>query len=456
MDSIHAPTDEKPISDLEELLLPFREAERPPSEWLIGAEAEKFGVDATTGAPLTYQGERGVLRIFQELQDAHGWIADREHPDGPVIALKRERAWITLEPGAQLELSGAPFSSVHAIQGEMRGHLNELRAISSEMNLIWLAVGFHPLARQEDLPWVPKDRYPIMREFLPKKGPGGLDMMRRTATVQANFDYSSEADALAKLSTLLRLAPILNAMTANSPFKEGRLSGKKSLRQEVWLNMDPSRSGLIPRLWEDRPLGYRDYAEWALDAGMFFFRREGKIVHNTGQTFRDFWANGFQGHRAMLSDWRQHLTTLFPEIRLKRTLEVRCCDSLPLSLAFALPALVAGLIYDSQALERLRELLGPLSFEAVTAARPALVQQGLGASIGGQSVRTLAEQVLDIATGGLNRRGKLNAQGQDESIYLRRLAELVGQGKSPADVLTEGLRDDDPDLRVEMLSRSQM
>jgi glutamate--cysteine ligase len=454
----HPPADAaREITDFEQLLEPFRSAEKPPSAWCIGAEAEKFGVDATTGAPIEYDGERGVLRVLEALAASHGWAIKREREEGPIVALERSRASITLEPGAQLELSGAPLPTVHAIVAELRGHLAELRDISSEMNLAWLGVGFHPLARQEDLPWVPKERYPIMKQYLPTRGAGAWDMMRRTATVQANFDYSSEEDALTKLTTLLRLAPVANAMLANSPFYEGRLSGQKSLRQGVWLRMDPSRSGLIPSLWGERDarFGYRDYVEWALDAGMFYVKREGRIVHNTGQTFRSFWKDGFHGERATLGDWVTHLNTLFPEIRLKRTLEVRCCDSLPAALSMAVPALFTGLLYDARALDEARELAFSLTLRDVQAAREALARDGLAARVGGRPARETALRMLDIAGRGLQRRAQLNAARQDESIYLRRLAKLTERGQSPADVLTEGLSAEDADLAVEAIARTR-
>lgn len=450
------PNDYPLSGDLDELAELFRAAQKPESQWRIGAEAEKFGVDATTGAPLMYDGERGVLRVFASLVEHHAWRPVRETPEGPIIALEREDASVTLEPGAQLELSGAPLPDVHAICAEMRGHLRELSDISSEMNLVWLGVGFHPLARQADLSWVPKARYAIMREYLPTRGSGGQDMMRRTATVQANYDYSSERDAMQKLAVCFRVAQLVNAMTANSPFYEGRASGKKSERGDVWLRMDPSRSGLVRAIVSKDEPGYRDYVEWALDAGMFLIKRDGKVVANTGQTFRSFLADGFQGHRAMFSDWKGHLATLFPETRLKTTLEVRMCDSLPAALACSVPALFAGLLYDARALERATEFSRRLDLTAVEQARHDLVTHGLGASIGGVSARDLALELLDISESGLERRARLSASGSDERIHLRRLRELTEAGQSPADALLEGLSNDDPDLARELVARTRV
>ncbi len=230
--------DQRLLRNSDDLLELFQQAEKPAAQFRIGTEAEKFAVDSQTGAPLAYEGARGVTRIFAALV-THGWQEERETPDGPVIALHRGMASITLEPGSQLELSGAAVSDIHETRRELDAHLAELSGISREMNLTWLGIGFHPLARQSDLGWVPKQRYAIMRDYLPTRGSGGHDMMRRTATVQANFDFCDEADALRKLVVCLKLAPLVNALGANSPFVEGRLSGYKSRRGLVWLNHGP-------------------------------------------------------------------------------------------------------------------------------------------------------------------------------------------------------------------------
>ncbi len=454
MAEAHDPDADLPLRNDEDLEAIFHGAEKPRSEWRVGAEAEKFGVDARTGAPLPYEGERSVLRIFSTLIDQHGWRPESEVPGGPVLALLRGDSSITLEPGAQLELSGAPLDDVHSICAEMRGHLGEIAEITKELGLAWLGVGFHPFARQADLPWVPKQRYRVMREYLPKRGPAAHDMMRRTATVQANLDYDGEEDALRKLVVGLRLGPLLNAMLANSPFIEGRVSGKKSLRGEVWLGMDPDRSGLIPALWSTGRPRYRHYVEWALDCPMFLFKRSGVPIENTGQPFRAFMKEGFAGHRATRGDWAMHLQTLFPEMRLKKTLELRCCDSLPQNLACAIPALGVGLLYDEAALSRAEALARTLSLEDVMAARRPLVERGLGASIGARSAQALAEEILDIAEAGLERRARLSPSGKDERIHLRRLKALVEHGRSPADLLTDGLDATAADATRQILERT--
>lgn len=431
---------DRPIRDLDELSAIFHAAEKPAEQFRIGAEAEKFAIRAD-GSPLQYEGSDGVVGIFESLND-FGWEEERESPDSPVIALRRGHASITLEPGSQLELSGAALPDIHQIDAEFQNHLRELAPISKRLGLNWLGVGFHPLAHQADLGWVPKARYAIMREYLPTKGHAAHDMMRRSATVQANFDFSSEADAMKKLAVSLKLSPIIHAMLANAPFKEGKLAGTKSVRGEVWLNMDPSRSGLIPGVWSAEQPRYRHYVEWALDSGMFLFKRDGKVIANTGQTFRSFIADGFQGHRATLTDWKLHLQTLFPEARLKNTLEVRGCDSLPGTLSMAVPALFTGILYDARALDQAAELLAPLSISIFNRDRLAIVRQGLTAPLGDKRAVDYAQALYDIASSGLSRRGRRNAQNEDERRYLKPLERLLKSAEAPADDLMRGLAAD--------------
>lgn len=439
----------------DDLLSVFHASEKPAKTHLLGAEAEKFGVHEQTGAPLAYAGDHGVARVLDALT-RFGWQPERETDSGPVIALRRGAASITLEPGAQLELSGAALPDVHEVHAEFVQHMTELADISRDMQLAWLGTGFHPLAAQADLPWVPKQRYAIMREYLPPLGSAAHDMMRRTATVQVNIDYANEEDAMRKLRVGLLLSPLLNALTANSPFRERARSDKKSLRGNVWLHMDPARSGMVRRVLAKKRAGYRDYAEWALDAGMFLVKRNGRVVANTGQTFRDFLANGFEGERATLGDWKLHLNTLFPEVRLKNTLELRSCDSLPLRFSGAVPALAAGLFYDERALVEAETMAETMGAESVDQARHDLVTHALGASIGGVPARALAERLLEIARGGLERRARIDARGQTESVYLEPLIALVHEGKCPADRLVEGLPENQSLSVDELIRRTRI
>jgi glutamate--cysteine ligase len=438
MQPIPSPANDVPVRALEDLEQIFHDSEKPRERHRVGAEAEKFGVDAETLAPLSYQGPRSVLALFERLQARHGWSPVSESEGSPVIALERGNASITLEPGAQFELSGAPWADVHEVQREFVGHFAELADVSSELGLRWWSIGFHPTAKQSELPWVPKQRYAVMREFLPTRGSRGRDMMQRTSTVQANFDYESEEDAMRKLAVVTRLAPAFQAMCANAPFLEGRVSTLKSERLDVWLNMDPSRSGLLPRLWEPRPLRYRDYVEWALDAGMFFVKRGERLLLNTGQSFRAFLESGFEGERATQGDWVRHLATLFPDARLKSTLEVRTCDALPESLTMAVPALFTGLLYDEAALAEAEELARQVPLDAALRARAEVPRSGLVGRLGDRPLRAVAERLLDIASGGLGRRARRNERGEDEGIYLKPLAALIGAGLSPADQLVAG------------------
>jgi glutamate--cysteine ligase len=274
--------------------------------------------------------------------------------------------------------------------------------------------------------------------------------------VQANFDFSDEADALRKLTVCLKLAPLVNALGANSPFAEGKPAGFKSRRGNVWLQMDPARSGLIPALLRAPKPSYRDYAEWALDAGMFLIKRYHRPLANTGQTFRDFMANGFEGERATFGDWKLHLNTLFPEARLKSTLEVRSSDSLPSRLGCAVPALFTGILYDDVALAEAESLARELSVDDLQKARPLLVQHGLATKVGGRPMQELAERVLEIAEGGLSRRAFLNAQGEDERVHLRLLTSLVQSGKTPADALLQGLSADATPSVQDLIARTHI
>ncbi len=455
MQSTPSSASDAPVRAIEDLEQIFREAEKPRERFRIGAEAEKFGVDAASLRPIPYSGERSILSVFDRFQERHGWLPIREADKGPIIALERGLASITLEPGAQFELSGAPWPDVHGINDEFIQHFTELGAISRELGLRWWSIGFHPTAAQAELPWVPKERYAVMKEYLPTRGRRGRDMMQRTATVQANFDYESEDDAMQKLLVVLKLSPVFQAMCANSPFIEGRVSPLRSERLDVWLNMDPQRSGLIERVWNVERPRYRDYVEWALDAGMFFVKRGPRLLMNTGQTFRSFLEHGFEGQRATSGDWFRHLATLFPDARLKSTLEVRTCDALPNDLTMAVPALFTGLLYDAKALEEAEELAREVTLAAALQSRAEVPRLGLGGRFGERPLRAVAERLLDIASGGLGRRARLNARGEDETIYLRPLAELVTSGRTPADAL-RGKREPGSAIDTGVLARVQV
>jgi glutamate--cysteine ligase len=401
---------------------------------------EKFGVYTQTAAPVPYAGDRGIRRVLEALEQGQGWEAERDTPDSPLIALRRGEASITLEPGAQLELSGAPLFTVHEIAEELEQHLRELAPISAELGITWLGLGFHPFARRADLePMVPKPRYPIMREYLPTRGGHALDMMLRTCTVQANYDYESEADAVRKLRVGLKLSPLTTAMLANSPWKESAPIGGVTYRGRVWLDVDPDRSGLLPTMWSERA-DFATYVEWALDAPMFMFKREGQAVLNTGQTFRSFWKSGFEGHTPTQSDWQTHLNTLFPEVRLKRTIEIRGADAQRLGNACALPALWAGILYDDRALAEAEALTAGWTHDEVGASREALWREGLRAPFRGATLQRVAERLIEIADGGLERRALKRPDGQDERVHLKAMKAMVARGETPGDLLLAAVK----------------
>lgn len=443
---------DRPIAGYDDLLSLLHNAVKPESEYRIGAEMEKFGV-FPDGTPVPYDGETGVLAILKHLS-ANGWKEERESEGGPLLALARDGASITLEPGSQFELSGAPLANVHEICSEFRGHLREISPISKELGITWLGLGFHPFSKIEDYTMVPKQRYSVMREYLPTRGKNALDMMLRTATVQANYDYSSEEDAMAKMRVGLKLAPLTAAMFANSPFYEGETFGGVSYRAKVWLDVDPDRSGLVPTLW-NRKSKFVDYVEWALDVPMFMIRRNGERILNTGQAFRNFLKSGAQGHRALLSDWKTHLNTLFPEVRLKNTIEVRSADAQGASMACALPALWTGIYYDKKAFAEAEALTESWTLDDVTELRKQVWKSGIRSFFGGKPLQSVAERLLEIAEGGLERRAKLSSSGKDERVHLAKLKELVANAQCPADLIMGGL-DHVANPRAEIIRRTDL
>jgi len=436
--------DRERVRTLDDLLEPLFDACKPASEFRIGAEAEKLGISERSLVPMQYDGPRGVVAVMRELEKSHGWRA--EAGDGPLIALEKNGASVTLEPGAQLELSGAPLADVHLIAQEFEAHMRELEAVSEVLapafdgeRIAWLGMGFHPLAKQADLSWVPKPRYGIMRRFLPARGACGLDMMRRTATVQANFDYASEEHAMQSLRAGLKLAPFFTAMFASSPFYEGTLFGGKSYRARVWLDVEPDRQGLVPAVFPEQSR-FLDYVEWALDAPMFLLLRDGAVLENTGQSFRSFMKYGFAGQEATRGDWVTHLNTLFPEVRLKRTLEIRGGDSLPRGLVVAPSALFAGIFYDEVALGQATSLSESFTHQELATLRKGVAEQGLEAPFRGRPAGEVASRMIEISKGGLVRRARL-AGGRDESTYLEAVERATAKLRSPADDLLDRARE---------------
>ena len=432
-----------PLRGMDDLLGLFYAAEKPKERWRIGTEAERIAVCRADGRYLPYDGPVSVVAIFNRLIDEHGWEPERETEGGPVIALRRENASVTLEPGAQIELSGAPYRSVHDGKAESDAHWADLQPVIDELGLLWLALGSHPFASVDQLGWVPKMRYDVMREYMLRRGRLAGDMMTKTCTVQANLDYASEEDAMRKLRAGLRAQPLVTAMFANSPWNEGKRSGYKTFRALTWLHMDPDRSGLLPFAWTDHPT-YVDYVEWALDVPMFLVKRNGRAFYNTGQTFRSFMIDGFQGVRANYGDWVVHLTTLFPEVRLKSTLEYRGADVQRPDMLFALPALWKGLLYDDESFRALEGLVDPWSLEEVERQRDGLARQGVRTKFMNREAADWAGEVLELAEAGLRRIGDEDDTGKDETTLLQPLRALLERARCPADVLLEEVGEEAP------------
>lgn len=439
-----------------DLLAVFEQSFRPAKR-AVGIESERVAL-FDGGAPLHYHSDPsrpGVDAIFAQLIERHGWTPTApESNGGPVLGLERARANITLEPGSQFELSGAPHDSLHELHAELSLHREEMRSLSLSPKLHLLGLGFQPYARQDDLDWVPKSRYPIMREYLPTRGARALDMMRRTATVQANFDFGSERDAMRKLRAALGLTSAVSGLFANSPMKDGARQPVKSERALVWLGMDPDRSGLLPFAWKEGA-SLADYVQWALDAPMFLVKRDGVATQATTHSFRRFLAEGFNGHRATATDWETHLKTMFPEVRLARTLEVRGADSVPLPYAVALAALWTAVLYDDAALTAVEEAFVPYGHDAWQALRPRIAAEGLRTPIGKTTVGALLRALLPVAVEALGRRALLDADGRDERRYLDPLLPLVADDRSVTDALLEGWSPEQPGALASLMARCE-
>ena len=407
---------------------------RPRADWRIGTEHEKFGFHRQTLAPLPYEGESGIRAMLEGLRDQFGWEAVAEIPGQP-IALLRDGCSITLEPAGQLELSGAPLEHLHQTCAETGQHLREVRSVADRLGVGFLGLGFHPLARREEMPWMPKGRYAIMRRYMPTRGSLGLDMMSRTCTVQVNLDFADEADMVQKLRIGLALQPLVTALFANSPFAEGRPNGFLSYRSQIWTDTDPDRTGMLPFAFESG-FGFERYLDWVLDVPMYFVYRDGRYIDVAGQSFRDFLAGklpGLPGELPNLKDFADHLTTAFPEVRLKRYLEMRGADAGPWNRLCALPALWVGLLYDDTAQAAAWDLIRDWQVDELEALRLEVPRLGMRAPFRGGDLREPIRQMLRIAATGLQARRQVDCEGNDERVFLEPLIELAQVGRSPAE-----------------------
>ncbi len=409
---------------------------KPKHNWRVGTEHEKIGFNLATKTPLPYAGDHGVLAMLEGLK-RFGWQGIEE--DGYLITLKREGASVSLEPGGQFELSGAPLENIHQTCGEVNRHLREVREVADEIGAGFLSLGFRPVTRLEDVPVMPKGRYKIMRNYMPKVGTLGLEMMFRTCTVQANLDFGSEADMVKKMRVSLALQPIATALFANSPFTDGKPNGYKSYRSRIWLDTDADRTGMLPFVFEDG-FGFERYVDYALDVPMYFVHRGDKYLDASGKSFRDFLDGKLDilpGEKPSLQDFEDHLSTIFPEVRLKQFLEMRGADTGPWNQLCALPAFWVGILYDEAALDAAWDMVKDWTADERDALRREVPKSGLQTRFRNTDVQTLAGQVLVLAREGLKTRHKLNAYGESETIYLAKLDDIVKTGKSNADKLLE-------------------
>jgi len=409
---------------------------KPASAFRVGAEHEKFPFRTGTFEPIPYDGEDGIRALMQGLK-RFGWDDVREGET--LIGLQRGTANVSLEPGGQFELSGAPLETIHDIHEETVQHLAEAKVVGQELGIGFLALGFTPLWTRAEVPVMPKGRYAIMRAYMPKVGGLGLDMMFRTCTVQANLDFSSEADMVKKFRVSLALQPIVTALFANSPFTEGRPNGFLTARANVWTDTDPDRTGLLDFVFEDG-FGFETYARYAMDVPMYFAKREGRYLDLSGRSFRRFIAGTLDelpGERATMADWSDHLTTIFPEVRLKQYLEMRGADCGPLERLSALPALWAGIFYDRAALDAAWDLCRDWTADERAGLRADVAHSGLRARVAGRTAQAVAQDLLAIAREGLKRRGRSSEVLADETSYLSPLDEIAESGITPAERLLE-------------------
>jgi glutamate--cysteine ligase len=425
---------EAPIEAVDQLVEFLRRSEKPPERWRVGTEHEKVGLWVPELRPVPYEGERGIAALLDAVAESDGWTRLREGEH--LVALRKDGASVTLEPGGQLELSGAPLRTIHETCSEFQTHLAMMKRVCEPLGIVWLGLGMHPIHGVPEIPSMPKSRYRIMRSYLPARGSLSLEMMYATATVQANYDFSDEADMVAKMRTALAVSPIVSAIFANSSLSEGKANGFVSRRLHIWQHTDPERTGLLPFVFEP-DMGYRRYIEWALDVPMFFFVREGSYHPAGGMTFRRFLREGWGEQRATFADFDRHLTTLFPEVRLKHVIEVRGADAVPPGLTCSLPALWKGILYDADALEAAWRLVGDATQEEREAARSEVSRRGLAAHYAGRPMLELAGELARTASEGLRRIGHAGRRDPDESSFLDPVFEQLATGASPGQIVLE-------------------
>ena len=410
---------------------------KPKEDWRIGTEHEKFGYCTDTLKPLPYEGDRSIRVMLEGLRDRHGWAPVEE--GGKLIGLEKEGANISLEPGGQLELSGAPVETIHETCDEVNTHLREVKDVADEIGVGFIGLGAAPEWSHEQMDLMPKGRYKLMDGYMQKVGTMGTTMMRRTCTVQVNLDFATEADMVQKMRVAVAMQPIANALFANSPFLDGKPNGVKSTRGLVWRNLDDARTGMVPFVF-DEGFGFEAWVQYALDVPMYFVYRDGKYIDALGQSFRDFLKGelpALPGEKPTLSDWADHLTTLFPEARVKKFIEMRGADGGPWRRLCALPAFWVGLMYDQSALDGAWDLVKDWDAETREELRIAASTHGLQAEVGGLKMHDLAREAVALSEAGLKARARPGAGGlvPDETHFLNALRDSIETGRVPADDL---------------------
>ncbi|KAJ54049.1 glutamate--cysteine ligase [Actibacterium mucosum KCTC 23349] len=427
------------IEDQAQLAAYLESGCKPRDAWRIGTEHEKFGYCKDTLKPLPYEGTRSIKAVLEGLRDKFGWNPILE--GGHLIGLEKDGANISLEPGGAVELSGAPLETIHQTCDEVNSHLTEVKEIADKIGVRFIGLGAAPIWSHEQMPLMPKGRYKLMDAYMQKVGETGTTMMRRTCTVQVNLDFESEADMVQKLRVALALQPVATALFANSPFFEGKPNGHKSWRSRVWRHLDADRTGMLPFVF-DEGFGFEAWVDYALDVPMYFVYRDGKYVDALGMSFRDFLKGelpALPGEKPLMSDWADHLTTIFPEARLKKFIEMRGADGGPWRRLCALPAFWVGLTYDQSALDAAWDLVKNWDDETREGLRVAASKDGLQAQVGDVNMHDLARKTLEIARSGLRARARPGAGGMvpDERHFLHALEDSVEDGKVPADELLE-------------------
>jgi glutamate--cysteine ligase len=428
------------IENTDQLVEAFEKAGKPRAAWRIGVEHEKIGVDPSTGAAVPFSGPRGIERLLNELADRFAW--ERIQENGRTIALRRAGLSVTLEPGGQVELAGPPCETLHESRAELAVHLDEITAVGEKLGIAFLGLGIQPCSSVEQIELVPKARYGIMDPYMRSVGSMGTRMMRQTATVQANIDFADERDAMRKFRTGMRLAPVMNAIFANSSVVEGVVSPHLSFRGHVWTDTDRARCGLLRFAW-DEGAGFESYVRWALDVPVYFLLRDGRYTREeTGIPFRRL-LDGVPGkRRPNLDDWNLHLTTLFPEVRLKGFIEFRSTDSQPARSLLAPAALVKGLFYEPDCLDAAWDMVKSWTFDECVELAADVTRRALGARMRRIGLREMAAELGKVAAEGLRRQEGMDERGRDETVYLEPCLETIASGTTPAELVARRWRDE--------------